>query len=103
MAAALEPVGDSVYAATKAAAMTLAGVLAKELAGFNITCNTLGVTAFSSDMLEQLPREKIEAVIARLPLPRSATADDIFNVVDFFASERSSYVTAQTVFLGGVH
>lgn len=103
MAAALEPVGDSVYAATKAAAMTLAGVLAKELAGFNITYNTLGVTAFPSDMLAQLPREKIEAVIATLPLPRFATEDDIFNVVDFFASERSSYVTAQAVFLGGVH
>ena len=103
MAAALEPVGDSVYAATKTAAMTLAGVLAKELAGVNITCNTLGITAFSSDMLDQLPREKVEAVVATLPLPRFATADDILNVIDFFASERSSYVTAQTVFLGGVH
>jgi len=103
MAAALEPPGDSVYAATKAAAMTLAGVLAKEFAGFNITCNTLGISAFPSDMFEQLPREKIEAVVATLPLPRVATADDILNVIDFFASERSSYVTAQTVFLGGVH
>ncbi len=103
MAGALEPPGDSVYAATKAAAMTLTGVLAKELAGFNITCNTVGVTAFPSDMLEQLPRTKVEAVIATLPLPRFATADDILNVIDFFASERSSYVTAQTVFLGGVH
>ena len=103
MAAALEPAGDSVYAATKTAAMTLAGVLAKELAGFNITCNTLGISAFPSDMLEQLPRDKVAAVVATLPLPRFATADDILNVIDFFASERSSYVTAQTVFLGGVH
>lgn len=103
MAAALEPAGDSVYAATKTAAMTLAGVLAKELAGFNITCNTLGITAFPSDMLGQVPRDKIEAVVATLPLPRFATADDILNVIDFFASERSSYVTAQTVFLGGLH
>jgi 3-oxoacyl-[acyl-carrier protein] reductase len=103
MAAALEPAGDSVYAATKTAAMTLAGVLAKELAGLNITCNTLGITAFPSDMLAQLPREKIEAVVATLPLPRCATAEDILNVIDFFASERSGYVTAQTVFLGGVH
>jgi len=103
MAAALEPPGDSVYAATKAAATTLAGVLAKELAGFHITYNTLGVTAYPSDMLEQLPRDKIEAVVATLPLPRFATDDDILNVIDFFASERSAYVTAQTVFLGGVH
>jgi len=103
MAAVLEPQGDSVYAATKAAAATLAGVLAKELAGFNITCNTLGVSAFASDMLAQLDREHVEAVMATLPQPRLATADDILNVIDFFASEHSGAVTAQTVYLGGVH
>jgi len=103
MAVALEPIGDSVYAATKAASMTLTGVLAKELGSYGITVNTLAVTALETDMLAQLPREKIDRVIAGLPLPRLATQDDIFNVVDFFASPRSSYVTAQTVFLGGVH
>jgi hypothetical protein len=52
---------------------------------------------------EMLPREKVDAAIAGLPLPRYPTASDITNVVDFFASPRSSYVTAQTVYLGGVH
>ena len=69
----------------------------------NVTCNTLGITAIDSDMLAQLPRDKIEAIIAALPVPRFATAEDILNVVDFFASEASSYITAQTVFLGGVN
>jgi 3-oxoacyl-[acyl-carrier protein] reductase len=103
MAAALEPVGDSVYAATKAAAMTLAAVLSKELAGFQITVNTLGVTAIATDMLGQLPADKVAAVVAGLPLPRHATEGDILHVLDFFASERSGYVTGQTIFLGGVH
>lgn len=103
MAASLEPMGDSIYAATKAAIATLANVMAKEFAALNITCNTLGITAIATDMLGQLPKDKIDAVIAGLPLPRYATAEDIFNVVDFFASERSGYVTAQTVFLGGVN
>jgi 3-oxoacyl-[acyl-carrier protein] reductase len=82
---------------------TLANVMAKEFAPLNITCNTLGITAIETDMLGQLPRDKVDAVIKGLPLPRYATADDICNVVDFFASERSSYVTAQTIFLGGVN
>jgi 3-oxoacyl-[acyl-carrier protein] reductase len=103
MASTLEPIGDSVYAASKAAAMTLTGVLAKEFGSYGVTVNTLAVTAFETDMLDQLPREKVDAVIASLPLPRYPTADDITNVVDFFASPRSSYVTAQTVYLGGVH
>lgn len=103
MAVSLEPMGDSIYAATKAAISTLANVMAKEFAPMNVTCNTLGITAIATDMLGQLPRDKVDAVIAGLPLPRYATADDILNVIDFFASERSGYVTAQTVFLGGVN
>lgn len=103
MAVSLEPEGDSVYAACKAGVTTLSNILAKEFASFNVTCNTLGITAIQTDMLKQLPRDKIDAVVARLPIPRYATADDILNVIDFFASERSGYVTAQTIYLGGVH
>lgn len=103
MAAALEPIGDSVYAACKAGLSTLANVMAKEFSSMNVTCNTLGINAIESDMLSQLPREKIEAIIASLPVPRFSKPDDILNVIDFFASERSSSITAQTVFLGGVN
>jgi len=50
-----------------------------------------------------VPRDKIEAIIAGLPIPRFAKPDDILNIIDFFASERSSYITAQTIFMGGVN
>ena len=103
MASSLEPIGDSVYAACKAGLTTMGNVLAKELASFNITVNTLAISAMATDMLAQLPEEQIRSVIGGLPIPRFATADDVLNVIDFFASERSSYITAQTVFLGGVN
>ncbi len=103
MAASLEPVGDSVYAACKAGLSTLANVMAKEFASMNVTCNTACINAIESDMLAQLPRDKIEAIIAGLPVPRMSKEADILNVIDFFASERSSQITAQTVFLGGVN
>lgn len=103
MAASLEPIGDSVYAACKAGVITLANVMAKEFASMNVTCNTLAINAIESDMLAQLPRDKIDAIIAGLPVPRMSSADDILNVIDFYAAERSSQITAQTVFLGGVN
>lgn len=102
MAAVLQPPGDSVYAACKVGMGALANVMAKEFASLNVTCNTLAITALETDMLDQLPREKIAGVVAALPLPRFAEPDDVMNVLDFFVSERSSYITAQTVFLGGV-
>ncbi len=103
MAASLEPIGDSMYAATKAGLSTLTNVMAKEFGSMNVTCNTLAITAIDTDMLSQLPRDKIEVIIAGLPIPRFAKPDDILNIIDFFASERSSYITAQTIFMGGVN
>jgi len=103
MAASLEPIGDSMYAACKAGLSTLANVMAKEFSSMNVTCNTLGINAIESDMLAQLPRDKIDAIIATLPVSRLSKEDDILNVIDFFSSERSAQITAQTVFLGGVN
>jgi 3-oxoacyl-[acyl-carrier protein] reductase len=106
MATSLEPMGDSIYAATKAGIITLANVMAKEFSAMNVTCNTIGITAIETDMLHShtpAAQEKIKDIIANLPIPRMATADDIMNVIDFFASERSSYITAQTIYLGGIN
>jgi tripartite-type tricarboxylate transporter receptor subunit TctC len=66
-------------------------------------CGLLFQSAIKTDMLAQLPQDKIAQVIAGLPIPRFAEPDDILNVVDFLASERSSYITAQTIYLGGVN
>jgi 3-oxoacyl-[acyl-carrier protein] reductase len=99
----MEPLGSSIYAATKAAVMTMSNVMAKEFSSFKVTCNTVGVTFIETDMLQQFPPDQIEALVKSLPIPRFATAEDVCHVVDFFASEKSGYITAQTVFLGGIH
>jgi 3-oxoacyl-[acyl-carrier protein] reductase len=106
MASSLEPMGDSIYAATKAGIITLANVMAKEFSSMNITCNTLAITAIDTDMLRShndTAQDKIKEIIASMPVPRLADIDDILNVIDFFASDRSSYVTAQTIYLGGIN
>jgi 3-oxoacyl-[acyl-carrier protein] reductase len=32
-----------------------------------------------------------------------ANSEDILNVIDFFAADKSSYITAQTIYLGGIN
>jgi 3-oxoacyl-[acyl-carrier protein] reductase len=106
MAASLEPIGDSLYAACKVGVNTLANVMAKEFASMNVTCNTIAITAIETDMLRQhspTAQIKIKEIISNLPIPRMAVIDDILNVLDFFSSERSSYVTAQIIYLGGIN
>ena len=103
MSVKMQVAGDSVYAATKAGLNVMAEIQAKEFASLNITCNTLAISAIQTDMLSQLPKSKIDEVVSGLTIPRLAEPDDILNVIDFFASERSAYITAQTIYLGGVH
>lgn len=106
MASSLEPMGDSIYAATKAGLISISNILAKELSSYNVTCNTVGITAIETDMLNShtdSAKQKIKEIISSLPVSRMAKIEDITNVIDFFASPNSSYITAQTIFLGGIH
>ena len=94
--------GEAVYAASKAAVMSLTEVLARELAPWGITVNAVGPTPIDTDLIRAVPEEKIQALIARQAIRRRGTVADVLNVVDFFIREESGFVTGQTLFLGGV-
>ena len=103
MAPTLEVQGDAVYAACKKGLEVFSNILARELAQFNITSNVLGISAFPTDMLSQLPQDALSAALQMLPIPKMASFLDICNLLDFYISEASSNITAQTVYLGGAH
>lgn len=101
--AVVEPAGGSIYAATKTAVETLSHVLAKELGPMGITCNTLGLSVIETDMLESLSRDLLDRIVASMPIARPARPADVMNLLDFFLADASEYITAQTVYLGGLH
>jgi 3-oxoacyl-[acyl-carrier protein] reductase len=103
MAELLEPIGDAIYTATKAAATSVNNSLAKELAPYGITCNTLAITHIATEMSDKINHKLLDSVIDSLPLPRSATIQDITNVIDFYMNPNSSYITGQYIALGGLH
>ena len=78
-------------------------VIARELSQFNITSNVLGISAYPTDMLSQLPSAALESALQMLPIPRMAEKEDILNLLDFLISTKSSNITAQTIYLGGAH
>jgi 3-oxoacyl-[acyl-carrier protein] reductase len=49
-----------------------------------------------------VPKEKMDALLARQAIRRFGTVDDVLNVIDFFLSPSSGFVTGQIVYLGGV-
>jgi 3-oxoacyl-[acyl-carrier protein] reductase len=94
--------GEAVYAASKAAVVTLTEILARELASFAITVNAVGPTPIHTDLIRNVPRETLDRLLQRQAIRRFAEFEDVANVIDFFISDRSGMVTGQTVYLGGV-
>jgi 3-oxoacyl-[acyl-carrier protein] reductase len=94
--------GEAIYVASKAAVLSLTEVLARELASFGITVNAVGPVPIETDLIRGVPKDKIERLVARQAIPRLGTVEDVANVIDFYLSERSGFVTGQSLFLGGV-
>lgn len=94
--------GEAIYAASKAAVISLTQVMAREFACFNITVNAVGPTPIQTDFIKDVPESKIKKILERQAIPRLGEFADILNVVDFFIRPESSFITGQTIFLGGV-
>ena len=94
--------GEAVYAASKAAVLNLTEVLAREFAPMGITVNSVGPTPVPTDLIRSVPKEKMDALLARQAIPRFGEPSDVVNVIDFFLRPESDFVTAQNIYLGGV-
>lgn len=103
VAAPLSLEGESAYASSKAAVEKLTQVLAREVGSKGVTVNAIGSTPVDTDLIKGVPSVKMEALLQRQAIPRKGKMEDIVNVIDFFIQPESDFITAQTIYLGGVH
>jgi 3-oxoacyl-[acyl-carrier protein] reductase len=94
--------GEAIYASSKAAIASFTEVAARELAPFNVTVNAVGPTPIETDLISSVPENKIASLIGRQAIKRMGQLRDISNVIDFFISKDSDFVTGQIVYLGGI-
>lgn len=94
--------GEAMYAASKAAVESMTRILAREVGEAGITVNAIGPTPVPTDLIRSVPKEKMDALLQRQAIRRFGKVEDVINVIDFFVSDRSDFVTGQVVYLGGV-
>lgn len=95
--------GASIYAASKAAVIAYAKGLAKELAphGIHVNCISpgfIGRTAFHATHTSDQGRE---ATVAKIPLGREGTPQDVADAALYLASSLSDYLTGETIEVNG--
>ena len=93
--------GQANYSSAKAGLIGLTKATARELASRSITCNAVApgfvLTELTSSLSEALQAE----LIARTPLGRFGTAEEIANAVAFLASDEAAFITGQVLAVDG--
>ncbi len=94
--------GRSAYSASKAAIISQAKTLSKELGRYNIRVNTIAPGLTKTDMMyENTPKEIIDQLKNNISLNRYAEKIEVANVALFLSSELSSYINGQTIRVDG--
>lgn len=100
------------YCASKAGVIALTQSIAKEFGPNNIRCNDICPGVVHTPMWDKQtadyakkkgirPEEVMPNFIQEIPLKRLATVEDVTNLVSFLLSDKSSYMTGQSINLTG--
>jgi len=93
--------GQANYAAAKAALVGFTKALAQEVGSRNITVNCIAPGFIDTDMTRALTQTQREQLMARIPLGRLGSPEDVAHAVSFLASREAGYITGATLHVNG--
>ena len=95
-------IGRTGYASSKSALIAFTKVLSKELGNFNIRVNAVAPGLTNTRMMSKdISKKVLEEAVKKIALKRVAEPDEISNVIMFLASDLSSYVNGEVIFVTG--
>lgn len=89
------------YALSKAAVAGFSTALANELKRYNIRVNTVSPGLLEDGVARGVPEALVQDYLKHCASGRSGTAAEVAETVCFLASERSSYMNGQNIFVDG--
>ena len=91
----------SAYSVSKAGVITLTKSLGKELATTNIRVNAITPAVIETEMLAEVTEEQLGYMLAKIPMGRMGTVDEIAAMVAWLCSDECSYSTGAVFDLSG--
>jgi 3-oxoacyl-[acyl-carrier protein] reductase len=93
--------GTAIYTASKSAIISFTRVMAKEVHGYNITCNIIAPSAIKTDLMDSVDKDVLKDVLKRNAIQELCKTEDISNTIDWFIKTTSNSITGQIIYLGG--
>lgn len=93
--------GQANYAASKGAVEAFSKSIAQEVGSRNIRVNCVAPGFIATDMTEELPEDRKEAILSSVPLNSIGEPIDVAHSVAFLLSDESKYITGQTISVNG--
>ena len=93
--------GQTNYAASKAAIEGFSRSLAHEVGSRGITVNALAPGFIETEMTEAIAPAQRERLLARVPLGRLGSSEEVAAVALFLASDAAAYITGETIQING--
>jgi 3-oxoacyl-[acyl-carrier protein] reductase len=93
--------GGAAYCASKAAVISLAKCLGKELAKDNITVNAVTPALIDTPMIRNFPPERLELIKSLIPMGRVGTLDEAAAMICFVSSDDCGFSTGAVFDLSG--
>ncbi len=93
--------GQVNYSAAKAGMIGFTKALAQEGARNGITVNAVAPGYIDTDMVRAVAPEVLEKIIARIPVGRLGTVEDIARCVAFLTADEASFITGATLSANG--
>jgi acetoacetyl-CoA reductase len=93
--------GQVNYAAAKSGIHGFTKALAQEGASKGITVNAIAPGYVATDMVAAVPPNVLEKIVAKIPVGRLGTADDIARGVLFLVADEAGFVTGSTMSING--
>ncbi|MGI6141316.1 MAG: 3-oxoacyl-[acyl-carrier-protein] reductase [Caldicoprobacterales bacterium] len=93
--------GQANYAASKAGIIGFSKSVAKELAQRNVLVNVIAPGFIETDMTDVLNEQQRDAILSAIPLRRYGKPMDVAKAAAFLASDESSYLTGQVIYVDG--
>lgn len=93
--------GQANYAASKAGMIAFTKSIAKEYGKKNITVNAIAPGFIETDMIDSLPNDYLDNIIANVPMSRLGTPHDVSRACMFLAAPEAGYITGQVLTIDG--